>query len=97
MDKPRPKALQRLSQLRMAFVQTKAVDPKLVPLLLGVCLTLLVIGIVVGLLLGRPVLGAVTGVLLALLGGLVIFGRRTTTAAMASIEGKPGAAAAVLQ
>lgn len=88
---------QRLSQLRQAFVQTKAIDPKLVPLLLGVCLPIVVLGVVAGVLTGGVVLWTIAGVMLALLVGLVLFGRRSSVAALTQIEGKPGAAAAVLQ
>lgn len=94
---PRPVALQRLAQLRLAFVQTKQIDPKLVPLLLGVCGGILVVAILIGVLTGHPILGTVFGILFALLAGLLIFGRRTSVAALGAIEGKPGAAAAVLQ
>ena len=97
MDPSRSKFVQRLSQLRLAFVQTKAIDPKLVPLLLGVCLTILVGAVVIGVLTDSPVLWTTFGVLTALLAGLLIFGRRTSTAAIGAIEGQPGAAAAVLQ
>ena len=96
-DSSRSQLLQRLSTLRQAFVATKGVDPKLVPLLLAVCLPMLVIPIVVGVVFDRPVLGTFVGVTLSLLGGLVIFGRRTSVAQLGMIEGKPGAAAAVLQ
>ena len=88
---------QRMSQLRLAFVQTKAMDPKLVPLLLAVCGGIIVIAVVVGILTGGPVLWTLFGVLTALLAALLIFGRRTSTAAIGAIEGQPGAAAAVLQ
>jgi hypothetical protein len=97
MDSSRSKIAQRMSQLRLAFVQTKAIDPKLVPLLLGVCLTIIVAAVVVGVLTGSPVLWTVFGVLTAIMAGLLIFGRRTSTAAIGAIEGQPGAAAAVLQ
>ena len=97
MDSSRSQFVQRLSQLRQAFVQTKAIDPKLVPLLLGVCGTILVVAVVIGILTGSPILWTLIGVLIALLAGLLIFGRRTSTAAIGAIEGQPGAAAAVLQ
>lgn len=90
-------ALQRLSMLRRAFAATKAVDPKLVPLLLGVCVPILLVAIGLGVLTGHPFLGTFVGVSLALLAGLVIFGRRTSVAQLGMIDGKPGAAAAVLQ
>ena len=93
----RPRFLRQLSVLRSAFGQTRAVDPKLVPLLAGVCLAIIAVGVGVGVVLGHPFLGAFIGVTLALLAGLVIFGRRTSVAQLGAIEGKPGAAAAVLQ
>ncbi len=93
----RPKFLQRLSVLRKAFVQTKTIDPKLVPLLAAVCLGILAVGVAVGVLTGHPVIGTVGSVAVASLAALVIFGRRTSVAQLGAIEGKPGAAAAVLQ
>lgn len=96
-ESSRPQFLQRLTLLRQAFVQTKAVDPKLVPILAAVCLPILAVGIVIGVLTGHPVLGSFFGLTLALLAGLLIFGRRTSVAQLGAIEGKPGAAAAVLQ
>ena len=93
----RPVALQRLAQLKVAFVQTKAVDPRLVPTLLAVCLGILAVAVGVGVLTGQPVLGTFVGVTVAILAGLLIFGRRTSVAAVGAIEGQPGAAAAVLQ
>ncbi|MPZ72204.1 MAG: DUF4191 family protein [Nitriliruptorales bacterium] len=89
--------LQRLTVLRQAFVQTKNIDPKLVPMLVGVSLAILIAGIVIGILVGDPVLGTFVGVTGAILAALVIFGRRTSVAQLGAIEGKPGAAAAVLQ
>lgn len=96
-DSSRPMFLQRLILLRQAFSQTKAVDPKLVPTLAVVCLGVLAVAVAVGFLLDAPVLGAILGVGLALLAGLLVFGRRTSVAQLGAIEGKPGAAAAVLQ
>lgn len=93
----RPQFLQRLAMLRQAFVQTKTIDPKLMPLILAVCGAILVAAIVIGVLTNQPVLGSFVGVTLALLAGLLIFGRRTSVAQLGAIEGKPGAAAAVLQ
>ena len=96
-ESSRPVFLQRLTLLRQAFGQTKAVDPKLVPTLAVVCLGILAVAVGLGFLIGRPILGAILGVGLALLAGLLVFGRRTSVAQLGAIEGKPGAAAAVLQ
>lgn len=87
----------RAQQFRVAFTQTRQVDPKFVPILAGVFVGVLVVAIVVGVLVNAPILGAVFGLLLAILAGLVVFGQRTSAAALTSIEDRPGAAAAVLQ
>jgi hypothetical protein len=96
-DQPRPKLRERIRQLRMAFSATRQVDPKLLPLLIGVPLATLVVFVLLGVLIGRPVFAIVVGVLFAVLAALLVFGRRATNAQMAAIEGRPGAAAAVLQ
>lgn len=87
----------RLQQLRQAFTNTRQVDAKLVPLMVGIPVALLVVVAGAGALLGRPVGGVVVGMTLALLVALTIFGRRASKAMLLQIEGQPGAAAAVLQ
>ena len=87
----------RVSQFRQAFGNTRTVDPKLVPLVAGVGLGVLLVCALVGVLTGYPVLGTVAGVSLGLSGALLVFGQRASRAAIGSIEGRPGAAAAVLQ
>ena len=89
--------LQRLTMLRQGFTATRAVDPRLVPLLLAVCLGTVALAVAAGIAVGQPLLGTFFGVSLAILAGLIIFARRATAAQMVAIEGKPGAAAAVLQ
>ncbi|HVM00636.1 MAG TPA: DUF4191 domain-containing protein [Egibacteraceae bacterium] len=87
----------RLRQLGQAFSNTRKVDPKLVPLVVGIPLAVLAVCVGLGLLLDRPVGATVLGVLLALMTALAVFGRRASKAMLSSIEGQPGAAAAVLQ
>lgn len=65
--------------------------------MVGVPIALLVVVTGIGVWLGAPVAGAVFGVLVGLLAALTIFGRRASKAMLVSIEGQPGAAAAVLQ
>ena len=96
-ESSRPMFLQRLSMLRQAFIQTKAVDPKLVPILAVVSLTIIAVAVGLGFVVDQPILGAILGIGLALLAALLVFGRRTSVAQLGAIEGKPGAAAAVLQ
>lgn len=87
----------KLSQLGLAFANTRKVDPRLVPLMVGVPLTVLVVVTgLLGLLLGWLV-GAIVGVLFALMSAMVVFGRRASKAMLGAIEDQPGAAAAVLQ
>ena len=87
----------QVEQLRTAYRTTAASDPRLLPILLITAVVTLAVVIGLGFAVDRPVLGAITGVLLALAITLSVFGRRASGAAMAQIEGRPGAAAAVLQ
>ncbi len=90
-------AAQRVSQLRLAFNQTRQVDPRLVPLLAGAALVGFGLCLLVGVLTGYPLWGGLFGLLVAALACLFVFGQRTSKAALGAIEGQPGAAAAVLQ
>jgi len=86
----------RARQLLASFDATRKVDPRAVPLTAGIGLAVLVVFVVVGLLLGPLWLWAVLGVVFGLLGALLVAVSRISAAALRSIEGKPGAAAAVL-
>ena len=76
---------------------TKKADPRIGLILLG---TFLLVGAaafaVMLLVFGSLVFPIITGVLFGILGVLIVFGRRAQTAALAQIEGQPGAAAAAL-
>jgi hypothetical protein len=87
----------RVAQVKAVWSMTRKSDPRLIPLVFGPALGVLVVFVVVGLLIGPIVLFAVIGVLLAIITGSLIFGRRATGSLYASVEGKPGAAAAILQ
>jgi hypothetical protein len=87
----------RLDRFLLAFGQTRANDPRLVPLMAAVALTLLVVATLIGALLGSWVAGLLLGLPLALLGAMFIFGQRASASAITAIEGRPGAAAAILQ
>lgn len=87
----------RISQISQAFSQTRAVDPRFVPILAGVALSTAVIVGVLFTLLFTLWFGILTAVLTGLLAALVVFGRRVQAAALGSIEGRAGAAAAVLE
>jgi hypothetical protein len=89
----------RLSQIGLAFSKTKEVDPKLVPMVLGIPLAVLAVFLLLGLVspFGALSLWTTLGILSALLAALLIFGRRLSRAQLTMIDGQPGAAAAVLQ
>lgn len=87
---------QRIEQLTRAWQVTRDRNPRLPWLVFVPMAVIIVIGIVVGVVTGLYALWIPTAVLLALLVGVVIFGRQAQTAQYAQIEGRPGAAAAVL-
>lgn len=91
------KVLERLRQLQQIFTRTRAVDSKLVPLMLVFGLVGALVGAGFGVLSRSPVLGVVLGLLFGLTAALAVFSRRAANAQFAALEGQPGAAAAVLQ
>jgi hypothetical protein len=76
---------------------TRQADPRAVPLIIGPALLVLAALVVVGILIGQIVIFSILAVLLAVITGTTIFGRRATRTMYAQVEGRPGAAAAVLQ
>lgn len=94
---PGAKIAERVRQLARAFKATRELDPRMLPILLAAVIGSFAVVLAVLWVLGSPVLGILFGLLVAVMIGLVIFGRRTQRAAIGSIEGRPGAAAAVLQ
>jgi F0F1-type ATP synthase assembly protein I len=91
-DKP-----QRLKQIVAIFKLTRQRDPKIVWWLLLTVLGPLAVGVLLGLLLGKIVLFTLLGLLVGLFLGLNTFSRRVQKTAYAEIEGKPGAAAGVIE
>lgn len=88
----------RISQLMQAYRLTRQGDPKIGLVLLGTFLAAAVVAFVV-LWLVPPrwvVFDVVTAVLVGVLAALIVFGRRATKSQLKQIEGKPGAAVAVL-
>ena len=92
----KPSRGQRLKQVLAVFKMTRQRDPKMVPWLLVAVLVPLAIGILLGILLGSIVIFTVFGLVIGLFVGLNIFSRRVQKTAYAEIEGKPGAAAGVV-
>lgn len=85
---------ERIAQLRQAWQMTAASDPRLPALVFGPAAAVLVVFIVLGIFVGWYFY--ILGVLVAASVGMIMFGRRAQAAQYESIEGQPGAAAAVL-
>ena len=86
---------ERIAQLRQAWQTTAASDPRLPALVFGWAAAVLVVFVVVGIVLGGWY-WYLLGVFVAASVAMIVFGRRAQAAQYASIEGQPGAAAAVL-
>ncbi len=87
----------RIKQIRQSYTMTKETDPRIGLILLGVFLLAGLAGFAVMLLVFKAIVfSALFGVLVGILAALIVFGRRAQRAALAQIEGKPGAAAAAL-
>jgi len=94
---PSEKKEGRLKQIALVYKMTKKTDPRIGLILLGVFLvTALVAYGVFYLVPGGWVLDVITAVLFGVLAALVVFGRRAQKSQYAQIEGRAGAAAAVL-
>jgi hypothetical protein len=87
----------RLKQIRMVAGIVRRSNPKAMPIVFGSGLGILAVLVVVGLLTGLAPLFIPLGVLLGLAAGMILFGRFAQAAQYATIEGQPGAAAAVLE
>ncbi len=91
------KVLDRVRQLRIIFAKTRAVDPKLVPLMLVFGLVGVALGAGLGLGLRSVGLAVVFAILFGLTAALGVFSRRAANVQLEALEGQPAAAAAVLQ
>ena len=89
----------RISQMRQAYTITKQGDPNIGWILLGTFIFSFLVGLALFYVLIPPdwrILDVVTAVMVGILGTLIVFGRRATRSQLKQMEGKPGAAAAVL-
>lgn len=93
---PAPKQ-SRVAQIRAAYQMTKQGDPRIGLILAGIFFGTLILFVLIGLLVGHPWFLGFLGLLLAIALTTVVFGRRAERSAYSSVEGQPGAAAAVLQ
>jgi heme exporter protein D len=88
--------IERLKQIRIAFVFTAKRDPLFIPLVVVASVVPLAVGLVLFFALGSWV-WIPLGVVLALLCVLIVMNLRANTAMLNEAEGKPGAAAQILQ
>ena len=89
----------RIKQIREAYRLTKPGDPKLGLILLGTFVFGALVGTALMVLIPPSllVLDIIVGVMIGVLATLIVFGRRATKSQIKQIEGKPGAALAVLR
>jgi hypothetical protein len=87
----------RLKQIVQTYKMTRQADSKVGLVVAAVGIVTFGVILALGFLIGHPIYAGILGFLLAFLAMAVIFGRRAEKAAFGQLEGKPGAAAAVLQ
>jgi hypothetical protein len=88
---------ERLRQIRVAFTQTRAVDNRLVLYMVLAAIAGLAVPLALLIWLGSPIMGVIAGLVTAAASAISVLGIRGQRAAIAQIEGQPGAALAVLQ
>jgi hypothetical protein len=88
----------RIKQIAQSYQMTKSRDPRIGLVLLGTFVLAALAGFALMLLVfhGTLVVPVIFGVLVGTLVTMIVFGRRAQRAALAQIEGQPGAAAAAL-
>ncbi|MFI8346145.1 DUF4191 domain-containing protein [Streptomyces sp. NPDC085596] len=86
----------RLKQIALTYKMTQKADKTIGLVLAAVALGIFGVLLVIGFLVGHPYYFGFAGLLIGLLSAAVVFGRRAERAAFGQMEGKPGAAAAVL-
>jgi Domain of unknown function (DUF4191) len=87
----------RVRTIRENYRMAKENDPKLSWILLGILVAGLIITIILMVAVGNPITWAIIGISLILVVESIVFSRRAMSAAYRSIEGKPGAAVAIVQ
>ena len=93
---PKPEKTGRIAQLRQAYTLTKPNDPRLPYVLVAVFLGVFAVFVVLGFVIGYPWSLGILGLPSAVLATMAVLSRRVEKAAFRSIQGQPGAAAAVL-
>ena len=92
-----PASVGRLKQIRMAAGMVRKANPWALPIVALIGVGILAVFVIVGLVTGLIFLLLPLGILSGLMGALIAFGRFAQSAQYSTIEGQPGAAAAILQ
>jgi len=94
---PDPASLGRIKQIRMAAGMVRKANPWALPIVALIGVGILAVFLIVGLVTGLFWFLLPLGILSGLMGALIAFGRFAQSAQYSTIEGQPGAAAAILQ
>jgi hypothetical protein len=86
----------RLEQIKLVYSFTRERDPQILLWIALPAIAIFAVLLALGFVFGHPIYLGVIGFIAALLWMTSIFGRRSMSAQYASVEGQPGAAAAVL-
>ncbi|GAA0357470.1 DUF4191 domain-containing protein [Actinoallomurus spadix] len=87
----------RVKQIRMVASLVHQANPKAMPIVFASALGVLVVFVVLGLLLGQALYLIPLGVLVALLVGMIVFGQMAQRTQYSMLEGRPGAAASLVE
>jgi hypothetical protein len=92
-----PASMGRVQQIRMVAGIVRKANPRALPIVALLGIGVLAVFVVVGLLTGLLPFFIPLGVLSGAMASMISFGRYAQSAQYASVEGQPGAAAAILQ
>jgi hypothetical protein len=92
-----PASMGRIKQIRMVAGLIRKSDPRAMPIVIGSGVAVLAAFVIAGVLAGLMPFLVPLGVLSGVTTSMIIFGRYAQSAQYAAVEGKPGAAAAILQ
>jgi hypothetical protein len=87
----------RLKQIRMVASLVHQANPRALPIVFAAAIGTLIVFVAAGLLLGQALLLIPLGVLLAVAVGMIVFGQMAQRTQYAMLEGRPGAAASVVE
>jgi Domain of unknown function (DUF4191) len=92
-----PSSMGRIKQIRLVASIVRKTDPKALPIVALTGVGILAVFVIVGLLIHLLPVFIPLGVLSGLLAAMLLFGRFAQSSQLKTIEGQPGAAAAILQ